>query len=108
MLARLRHQSFVRRYDKQGAVDPRRPGDHGVDEPLVTRHVDERNLHFAVWIGQSGEAEHEGDAAPLFLYETVAIYPGERFHERRFAVIDVTGRPENRCAHTPILAAREG
>ena len=43
VLARLRHHRFVGRDDQQHAVDAADAGEHGPHEPLVARHVDERD-----------------------------------------------------------------
>ena len=42
VLARLRHHPVVGGDDHQEQVDARRPGDHRAHEPLVARHVDDR------------------------------------------------------------------
>ena len=38
------------------------------------------------------EAELDGDAPAFFLFEAVAVDPGQLAHERGFAVVDVTRR----------------
>ena len=71
-------------------VDAGRPGQHVADEALVARHVDETE-HRPVRRRQVGEAEIDGDAALLLLLPAVGIDAGQRAHQRRLAVIDVTG-----------------
>ncbi len=41
MLERLRHHPVVGRDHQQHEIDAGRAGEHGVDEALVPRHVDE-------------------------------------------------------------------
>ena len=106
MLPRLRHHPLVRGHHQQRPIDPRRAGDHRVDEALVPRHVDERELELALGVGKRREAEHQRDAATLLLGQAVAVHAGERLDERGLAVVDVTGSPEDDGAHAPILVAR--
>ena len=54
-----------------------------------------------------GVTEIDGDAAPLLLSQTVGVDAGQRLHQRRLAVIDVTGgaddhgrRDSSRLANT--------
>ena len=42
VLARLRHDAVVAGDHDQREIDPRRARDHGAHEPLVSRHVDDR------------------------------------------------------------------
>src|SRR5207244_10720370 len=44
------------------------------------------------------EAEVDGDAPPLFLLPAVRIDAGERLHQGRLAVVDVTGGPDYKAA----------
>ena len=38
-----------------------------------------------------GEAQLNGDAAPLLFAEAVAVYSGEGSHQRSLAVVDMPG-----------------
>src|SRR5262249_45922645 len=64
-----------------------RARDHGLDEALVARHVDEPEA--ARPDVEVGEAELDGDAALLLLLEPVGVDAGQRPDERGLAVIDV-------------------
>ncbi len=106
VLAGLRHHPFVGGHDQQRAVDPRRPGDHGVHETLVPGDVDERELDLPRRVRERREPEHERDAAPLLLGQAVAVDAGQGLDQRGLAVVDVTGGAEDDGAHAPILAGR--
>jgi hypothetical protein len=45
------------------------------------------------------EAEVDGDAAPLFFFQTVGVDSGQRFHQRCLAMIDMPSRPYNDRFH---------
>ena len=47
VLARLRHHRLVGGDDQQHGVDAADPGQHVLDETLVSRHVDEREIDVA-------------------------------------------------------------
>src|SRR5438046_10091979 len=44
------------------------------------------------------ESEVDGDASPLLLLPAVGIDAGERLHQGRVAVVDVTGGPDYEAA----------
>ena len=44
VLRRLRHRPLVGGNDQQRRVDPPDPGQHVLDEPLVTRNIDDADL----------------------------------------------------------------
>jgi hypothetical protein len=49
---------------------------------------------------QESEAEHDRQAALAFLFQTIRFGAGQRAHERRFAVVDMTDDAERqRPAH---------
>ena len=66
------------------------PGQHVGDEADVTGHVHERE-HPTRWQGSGREPEVDGEAALLLLLQPVRIRAGERPHDGRLAVIDMTG-----------------
>ena len=76
---------------------PPRPARALCSEPLVAGDVDEPDLD-AVAL-EVGEAEVEGDAAPLLLRQPVAVDAGERPHQGGLAVVDVTGGADDERAH---------
>jgi len=90
VLARLRHDAVVGRDDQDHDVDPRRARDHVLHEPLVTGHVDDPD-RAPVRQLEAREAEVDRHPALDFLLEAVGIDACERLHERRLAVIDVSG-----------------
>lgn len=51
------------------------PACHRVDQPLVTRHVDEAK-HVAIGHRRIGVAEFDGDTARLLFLETIGIHTG--------------------------------
>ena len=85
------------RDDQQGDVDTGCARDHVPDEVLVAGHVHDARADVARQV-EPGEAEVDGDAAPLLLGEPIGIGPGERQHERALAVIDVARRADD---HVP-------
>ena len=93
MLPRLRAHSLGQCHDQQCGVDAAGPGEHRMDEALVPGNIDK-----AKRIGV-GITKVDGDAAPLFLGQTIGVHTGQRFDQRGFSVIDVTGRADDhgRC-----------
>ena len=82
--------------DQDGQVDAGGPGEHVLDEALVSGHVDDAEA-----VGgqvEAGEADVDGDAARLLLGQAVAIDAGERLDERGLAVVDVAGGAEDEVA----------
>src|SRR5919108_2254513 len=87
---RLRPRPLGRVDHEQKEVDPCRAGDHVADEPLVTRHVDERQLA-PVGERERRIAEIDRDAALTLLRQPVGVFAGERTDEPRLPVVDVPG-----------------
>ena len=94
MLPRLGHDPVVRGDHQQGDVYGADPGDHRLDEALVSRDVDDRRL-----LPEEGEPELDGDAAGFFLGSAVGVGPGEGLDQQGLAVVDVTGGSNNRVCH---------
>jgi hypothetical protein len=88
VLARLWHHAVVGRHHEQRMVDAGRAGQHGVQQALVARHIDETQRH-AVGRMQVRVAQFDGDAAPLLFGQPVGVHAGERAHQRGLAVVDV-------------------
>ena len=89
VFARLRHHAIIGRNDQQREVDAGCAREHGVHQPLVPRHIDKSD-DVAGWARQIGKSEFDGDAALLLFLEAIGIDAGERAHEARLAMIDVT------------------
>src|ERR1700686_2290860 len=98
MLDSLGHDALIggdHEYDRRNTAGP---GEHGADEQAMPGDVDEadadrrfvRRLHH-----EGSEAEVDGDATALLFREPVSVDACERANQRRFAVIDVTGGPDD-------------
>src|SRR5206468_10215680 len=61
------------------------------------RHIDKTEPH-AIFF-QECEAQIDGDSAALLFRKTIRMRSGQRFNQRRFPVIDVTGRANNYAFH---------
>ena len=102
VLPRLRLDRFIRRNHQQHQIDPAHTSQHVADETLVPGNVDKAEAQsLALGRGQVHvrEAEVNRDAAPLLLLQTVRIDPGQRFHQRSLAVVDVSRRSYNDGFH---------
>ncbi len=75
--------------DEQAGIDGSDAGQHVRQEPHMTRHVDEADRGTARQ-HRVGEAEVDRQPTPSLLLEPVRVDPGQRQHQRRLAVIDVT------------------
>ena len=89
MLVRLRPRTLAGVDHEQEEVDAGRTGDHRANEPLVPRHVDERESP-PVRELERGVAEVDRDPARLLFGKAVGVLAGERPDEPRLAVVDVT------------------
>ncbi len=90
----LRHGSLVGRDAEHGHVDAARRRHHGAQEALVARHVDDPGDADARQVDVRVPG-FERDAASFLLGEPVGVDAGERFHQRRLAVVDVPGGPHH-------------
>ena len=84
--------------DEQEEVDPRRPGDHVANEPLVTRDVDERDPPAAGQV-ERRVPEVDGDPALLLLGQAVGVLSRQSPDEPGLAMVDVARRPEAQTRH---------
>ena len=100
MFAGLRHHRFVRGDDQHDGVDAADARQHVLDEPLVARHVDEADRRLVVQ-AEAGKADVDGDAAFLFFLQAVGVDAGQRLHQRRFAMVDVSGGADHDVSHSP-------
>ena len=98
VLARLGLDGLVGGDDEEHQIDAADAGEHVLDEPLMAGHVDEAEAQRGRE-RQVREAEVDGDAAPLFLFEAVGVDAGERLHQRGLAVIDVAGGADDDVFH---------
>jgi hypothetical protein len=98
VLPGLGHHPLVGGDDQQNEVDPRRAGEHVLDQPLVPRDVDDAHTPPAGEI-QVGKAEVDRHAPSFLLFEPVGVDAGEGFDERAFPVIDVAGGSDDGVAH---------
>ena len=90
MLERLRSRALGCIDHEQEEVDPGRAGDHRADEPLMARHVDQREAPSVRQL-ERRVAEVDRDPAPLLLRQPVRVLSRQRPHEPRLAVVDVPG-----------------
>ena len=93
MFARLRHHAFIGGDHQRDHVDAVRARQHVLDEALMPGHIDKADAHVAQI--EIGKANVDGDAAPLLFRQTIGVDAGQRAHQRRLAVIDVTGRADD-------------
>ena len=63
----------------------------------MARHVHHARLNFVTQRERS-EAKVDGDPPALLLLPAIGVDPGEGLHERRLAVVDVTGRADYEAA----------
>jgi hypothetical protein len=98
MLSGLGHDRFIRGYYQENAIDPSDTREHVFDEPLVAGDIHETDLNAIEF--EVAEAEIDGDAAQLFLFQPIGINTGKGFHKRTLAVVDVPGGSYDQVAHT--------
>jgi hypothetical protein len=78
MLARLGLDGFIGRHDEQDEIYSGDAGEHVLDEALMAGNIDEAEPQRGREL-QVGEADIDGDAAALLLFEAVGVDAGERF-----------------------------
>ncbi len=94
VFAGLGHHPLVGGHHQQHEVDAAHSGNHVLHEPLVARHIHDRQF-LPAGQGQVGEAEFDGDTPLLLLLEPISIDAGEGTHQGRLTVVDVTRRAQN-------------
>ncbi len=94
VLARLRHHALVGGDHQQHEVDAGGARHHRPHQSLVAGHVHHRKARATGQV-ERREAQLDGDAARLLFGEPVAVDAGERAHQRRLAVVDVTRGAEH-------------
>jgi len=88
VLARLRHDPFVRGDHEEDQLDPGCPRDHRVDESPMPRHVHDGGGEVVAQAPRR-KSELDADPAALLLRQAIGVDAGQRLHERGLAVIDV-------------------
>ena len=79
---------------KKHEIDAVRAREHVADETLVPGHIDDADAGTVMKI-EVREAQVDGDAPLLLLFQPICVLTGERLDEARLAVIDVAGGPDN-------------
>ena len=90
MFAGLGHDALVRSDDQQHKIDARRSGHHVAHKAFMARHIHHAHA-LAVGQGEVGEAQFNGNAPALFLFQAIAVDAGERAHKAGLAVVDMSG-----------------
>jgi hypothetical protein len=96
VLGGLGHPAAVGRHDEHDGGDRAEAGQHVRHEPLVARHVHEREFLLSrrptlCLQGEPGVAQVDGHAAPAFLRPSVGLHAGERPDQRGLPVVNVPG-----------------
>jgi len=99
MLDGLRHHTLVGSDDEKTQVNAAGTDDHAADEILVTRHIDDADSSDTIQL-ERREAEVDRDTTSFLFRQSICIDARESFDERRFAVVDMTGRADYRTAPT--------
>ena len=98
VLARLGHHPLVGGDHQHHQVNAPDARDHGLDEPLVARHVHDPGPR-AVRQAEERESQLDGDSALLLLLQAVRVRPGEGLHQGGLAVVDMAGGADDQMAH---------
>ena len=85
MFAGLRPDALGQSHHQQRRIDAAGPRQHSMHEPLVPRHIDEAE------VTRIRVSQVDGDAAPLFLGQTVGINTGQGFDQCRLAMVHMAG-----------------
>ena len=100
VFAGLGHDAVVGGHHQDHAVHAARPGDHGLDEVLVTGHVDDADLQVGDAAGGIAQVDRH---APFFLLlQAVGLAAGQRLHQRGLAVVDVPGGAQGDVQHAAV------
>ena len=98
MLHGLRFDPFLGGDHQHHSSDATSPGEHVVNKQAVAGHIDKADSEWTAGGRHSlekGEAEIDGDAAPLLFRQAIRIDTSESTNQRSLAVIDVTCRSDN-------------
>ena len=88
MFQRLRHHAVVGGHHQQRVIDAAHTGEHVAHKAFMSGNIDKAD-QFAVGQRQIGKAQINRNAARLFFGQAIGVHAGERFHQQRFAVIDM-------------------
>src|SRR6185369_8580240 len=97
MFLRLPAHTFANVDHEQHRVDAGGSRDHRAHVVLVAGDVDE--IHGALGKLEPREARHDGQPPRLLLGQPVGVDAGERPHEARLAVVDVTDDADRALLH---------
>ena len=96
MLASLRHHRIIGRDDQEREIEPRCAREHVADEPLVARHVNERQVIIAQL--ERRESQIDGDSALFLSGQPIGIDPRQGAHERCLTVVNMPGSAQHQVA----------
>jgi hypothetical protein len=120
MFSRLRHDSFVGRYDQERNIDASDTRQHVLDEINVSRYVDDphhrscgrERSRIICGIGvrwrrqsQPGKTQVDRHLALFFLAQAIWVNPGQGVHQGGLAVVDVSGGADHIHEPLPCLGA---
>ena len=94
MFFRLRHDPFVGIDDEQDQIEARQAGDHILDELFMPRYIDDAGPRTVRQV-EPGKAQVDGQSPFLFFRCRIRIDPGQGPDQRRLAMIDMAGRPDD-------------
>ena len=94
----LGHDPFVGGHDEQDEMNPAHARDHGLEEPLVARHVHDGDFP-SIAHPHEGESEIDGHAPVPLLLEAVGMNAREGLDQRALAVVDVARRAYGEMGH---------
>jgi hypothetical protein len=98
----LRLDPFIRRNYQQHEIDAAYASEHVAHKTLVPGDINESEPNPSAIRSRELEmskSDVDGDAASFFLFEAIGIDSGQRFHERCFAMINMSGGPHNHGLH---------
>ena len=98
MFAGLRLDGLVDGHDEQHQVDTAHSGEHVFHKTLVTGNIHETQAKFRRQL-QVSETDVDGDAAALFLFETIRVDAGESLHQGGFAMVNMAGGTDDNVLH---------
>lgn len=94
MFSRLWLNRFVGCHDQQHCLNSAGSGEHVSNKPLVARNVDKAHT-VAARQGQMSKTKIDGYPTPFLFCKTIGIHTSQSPNKRGFAVVDVSGGPDN-------------
>ena len=98
MLARLRHDGFIRGNHEHDEVDSANTGKHILHETLVPRNVNKPYGRVRIE-REMGKAEIDRNATLFLFLQSIGVDAGERLDQSSFAVINVSGSAYDNARH---------